>query len=40
MQALDERFTATLEKSSGFAALQADLARLVEELADYVRARS
>ena len=31
---------ATLEKSSGFAALQADLARLVEELADYVRARS
>jgi N-formylglutamate amidohydrolase len=30
---------ATLEKNAGFAALQADLARLVEALADYVRAR-
>jgi N-formylglutamate amidohydrolase len=31
---------ATLEKTSGFAALQADLARLIEALAEYVRARS
>jgi N-formylglutamate deformylase len=30
----------TLEKSAGFGALQADLARLVEALADYVQARS
>ncbi len=30
----------TLEKSAGFAALQADLARLVEALADYVRAQT
>src|SRR5258708_38260577 len=31
---------ATLEKNAGFAALQADLTRLVEALADYVRART
>ncbi|HZI84076.1 MAG TPA: N-formylglutamate amidohydrolase [Casimicrobiaceae bacterium] len=31
---------ATLDKTAGFAALQADLARLVEALADYVRARA
>jgi len=31
---------ATLEKHAGFAALQGDLARLVEALADYVRART
>jgi N-formylglutamate amidohydrolase len=30
----------TLEKEAGFAALQADLARLIETLADYARARS
>jgi len=31
---------ATLEKNAGFGALQADLARLVEALADYARARA
>ena len=31
---------ATLERTTGFPALQADLARLVEALADYVRARA
>jgi len=31
---------ATLEKNAGFAALQADLARLLDALADYVRARA
>jgi hypothetical protein len=31
---------ATLEKNAGFAALQADLARLIDALADYVRARA
>ncbi len=31
---------ATLERTASFAALQADLARLVEALADYVRARA
>ncbi len=31
---------ATLAKTAGFAALQADLARLVEALVDYVRSRS
>ena len=30
----------TLAKTAGFAALQADLTRLIEALADYVRARS
>jgi N-formylglutamate deformylase len=30
----------TLEKNAGFAALQADLARLIEALADYARARA
>ncbi|HTS24130.1 MAG TPA: N-formylglutamate amidohydrolase [Casimicrobiaceae bacterium] len=30
----------TLERNAGFSALQADLARLVEALADYVRART
>lgn len=30
----------TLEKTAGFAALQADLARLAEALADYVQART
>ena len=29
----------TLERTAGFAALQADLARLVEAIADYIRAR-
>jgi N-formylglutamate deformylase len=31
---------ATLERTAGFAALQADLARLVEALADYVQAKA
>ncbi len=31
---------ATLERTAGFAALQADLARLVEALAEYVQARA
>jgi hypothetical protein len=30
---------ATLEKNAGFAALRADLTRLIEALADYARAR-